>query len=375
MKRVFSGVLIPALSLFFYFTLPLALQAGETRIYTERVTVPVSGGDEYAALVKAKQKAKEQALERYVQDVYKDRSETLNLGGEDKYIADIKVLDSKVSGFFSKDLVADIQVSINEEAVRDYLKRQGTIIGKAQERRVFVVLIPGKMDMGDASAILDSVRAEVRKVLTAAELTVVDSEEQTKRLESLVEGQDYSMVGQLEGLGEWLVLGKVETQAARDGSMMGFHTLITGKAVAISSRDLLWEENVDGFARSLAGEPALVGLRSSSINGGKEFAAKVLVALQSKTLTSERRGSRYQVVFDTGGNYKLERKILRLLKEDIPGLKNVSEKTRGKGSMELDFYYVGKISDLVDLLLDNFEKDAELKRFSPEIEGNKVTFK
>lgn len=375
MKRLFSITFILAISFFCCLTSPLRAGAGETRGYTEEVTVPVSGGDEHTALVRAKGKAKEQALKAYVQDVYGNLSETPDLGGDDKYIADIKVLESKASGFFSKELKASIRVWINEEAVRDYLKRQGAVKGRGQERRVFVVLIPGKMDTGDAEAVLDNVRAEVRKVLTAAEFTVIDSEEQTKRLESLVEGQDYSMVSQLEGLGEWVVLGKVETQVSKDESLLGFHTLITGKAVTITSRDLLWEDNIDGFARSQAGEPPLVGLRGSSINGGQEFATRVLGALQSKGLTSERRGSRYEFVFNTGGSYKLERKILRLLKEDIPGLKNVSEKNRGKGAMELDLYYAGKIADLVDFLLDNFEKDTELARFSPEIEGNRVNFK
>lgn len=373
-KLSLRTVLVSILLLAFA-VLPVVARAGETRNYTERVTVSMAGGDEYGALVKAKQKAKEQALRSYVEDVYKDRSATLDLGGDDKYITDIKVLESKVGGFISKELTASIRVWVNEEAVRDYLKRQGAVTGKNEERRVFVVLVPGKLDAGDADAILDTVRAEVRKVLTAAEFTVIDSEEQTERLESLVEGKDYSMVSRLEGLGEWLVLGKVETQATKDQNMMSFHTLITGKAVTISSKDLLWEDNVDGFARARVGDPPLVGLRSASINGGKDFAVKVVGALQSKTLTSERRGSRFQVVFNTGGNYKLERKILKLLKEDISGLKNVSEKNRGKGSMELDLYYVGKISDLVDLLLDNFEKDSELERFNPEIEGNKVLFK
>ncbi len=375
MKRLSLGILALVCGVFLCQALPSSLEAGETRTYTESVTAPLAGGDEYGALVKAKQKAKEQALDHYVKDVYRDRSETLNLGGEDKYIADIKVLESKVTGFLTKELTASIRVSINEEAVRDYLKRQGAVTGKNEERRVFVVLVPGKMDTGDADAILDSVRAEVRKVLTAAEFTVIDSEEQTRRLESLVEGKDYSMVSQLEGLGEWLVLGKVETQVSQDGGMTAFHTLITGKAVTISSRDLLWEDNIDGFARARAGDPPLVGLRGSSINGGKDFAGKVVGALQSKTLTAERRGSRYQVVFNTGGNYKLERKIVKLLKEGIPGLKNGSEKNRGKGSMELDLYYAGKISDLVDLLLDSFEKDSDLAKFNPEIEGNKVLFR
>jgi hypothetical protein len=43
--------------------------------------------------------------------------------------------------------------------------------------------------------------------------------------------------------------------------------------------------------------------------------------------------------------------------------------------MVVDLYYAGKISDLVDLLIDNFEKDAQLKRWNPEIQGNKVVFR
>ena len=81
------------------------------------------------------------------------------------------------------------------------------------------------------------------------------------------------------------------------------------------------------------------------------------------------------MIFPTAGNYKLVRKILKLLKEDIKGLKNVSQKNRGKGNMIVDLYYVGKISDLVDLLLDNFDRDSQLKRLNPEIDGNKVIFK
>lgn len=347
----------------------------ETRTYTEMVTVKVDD-DEYTALNKAKERAKEQALQHYLNDVYKDRSSTLNLTGDDKYIQDLEVVESNVSGWGSKELQAKIRVTINEEEVRAYLKRQGAVTGKNEERRIFVILIPGKMDSGDAPAILDNVRAEIRKNLTAAEYTVIDSEEQVKRLESLAEEADYSkLVGQLDGLGEWVVMGKVDIDVTQDGSMRSYHALMTGKTVSITSRDLMWEGNIDGLARVKASESPKAALRLAAINGGKSFAKEVLNALNTKTITQERRGSRFEVVFPSGGDYKLERKILKLLKEDIKGLKNVSQKNRGKGDMVVDLYYVGKISDLVDLLLDNFEKDSQLKRFSPEIDGNKVVFK
>jgi len=347
----------------------------ETRTYTEMVTVKVDD-DEYAALNKAKERAREQALRSYLNDVYKDRSSTLNLTGDDKFVQDMEVVESKVGGMFSKELTAKIKVTINEEEVRAYLKRQGAVTGKNEERRIFVILIPGKMDSGDAPVILDNVRAEIRKNLTAAEYTVIDSEEQVKRLESLAEEADYNkLVGQLEGLGEWVVIGKVDIDVVQDGSMRTYHAMMTGKTVSITSRDLMWEGNIDGAARVRASESPKAALRLASINGGKSFAKEVLSALNTKTLTQERRGSRFEVVFPSGGNYKLERKILKLLKDDIKGLKNVSQKNRGKGDMVVDLYYVGKISDLVDLLLDNFERDAQLKRLSPEIDGNKVIFK
>lgn len=347
----------------------------ETRTYTEMVTVKVED-DEYAALNKAKQKAREQALRSYLNDVYKDRSTTLNLTGDDKYIQDMEVLESSVGGVFTKELTAKIKVTINEEEVRAYLKRQGAVSGKNEERRIFVILIPGKMDSGDAPMILDNVRAEIRKNLTAAEYTVIDSEEQTNRLESLAEEADYNkLVAKLEGLGEWVVVGKVDIDVAQDGSMRVYHALMTGKTVSITSRDLMWEGNIDGAARVRASESPKAALRLAAINGGKSFAREVLGALNTKTLTQERRGSRFEVVFPTKGDYKLERKILKLLQNDIKGLKNVSQKNRGKGDMIVDLYYVGKISDLVDLLLDNFEKDAQMKRYNPEIDGNKVIFK
>ncbi|MBI2353922.1 MAG: hypothetical protein HYV06_02640 [Deltaproteobacteria bacterium] len=369
MKRIILLILAMGLIL-----TPL-MAAAESRTYTEMVTVKVED-DEYSALNKAKERAREQALQHYLNDVYKDRAATLNLTGDDRYIQDLEVVESKVSGWASKELQAKIRVTINEEEVRAYLKRQGAVTGKNEERRIFVILIPGKMDSGDAPVILDNVRAEIRKNLTAAEYTVIDSEEQVKRLESLTEEADYGkLVGQLEGLGEWVVVGKVDIDVTQDGSMRSYHALMTGKTVSITSRDLMWEGNIDGLARVRASESPKAALRMAAINGGKSFAGEVLNALNTKTLTQERRGSRFEVVFPSGGDYKLERKILKLLKEDIKGLKNVSQKNRGKGDMTVDLYYVGKISDLVDLLLDNFEKDAQLKRFNPEIDGNKVVFK
>lgn len=221
----------------------------ESRTYTEMVTVKVDD-DEYSALNKAKERAKEQALRDYLNDVYKDRSTTLNLSGDDKYIQDLEVVESSVDGMFSKELKAKIRVTINEEEVRAYLKRQGAVAGKNEERRIFVILIPGKMDSGDAPAILDNIRAEIRKNLTAAEYTVIDSEEQVNRLESLSEEADYNkLVGQLDGLGEWVVIGKVDIDITQDGSMRSYHALMTGKTISITSRDLMWEGNIDGLAR------------------------------------------------------------------------------------------------------------------------------
>lgn len=354
--------------------LPLLAMA-EVRTYTETVTVKIDD-DEYTARKKAEQRAKEQALEHYLRDVYKERTSTPNLTGDDTYFSDIEILESSVSGVFSKELKAKVRVGINEEAVRAYLKRQGAVTGKNEERRVFVILIPGKMDSGDAPMILDNVRAEIRRNLTAAEYTVIDSEEQTHRLESLAEEPDYSkLVGKLEGLGEWVVIGKVDIDVTQDGSMRSYHALMTGKTVSITSRDLMWEGNVDGLARVKASESPKAALRLASINGGKLFAKEVVSALNTKTLTQERRGARYEVVFPTRGDYKFERRILKMLQNDIKGLKNVSQKNRGKGDMVVDLYYVGKISDLVDLLLDNFEKDSQLKRLNPQIDGNKVIFK
>lgn len=350
------------------------LAAAESRSYTETVVVAV-GDDEYGALNRARERAGEQALLRYLDDVYRERSATLNMTGEESFIKDLEVLESSVSGVFSRELRARIRVTINEEAVRAYLKRQGAVTGRNEDRRIFVILIPGRMDSGDAPAILDSVRAEIRKNLTAAEYTVIDSEEQVRRLESLTEEPDYGkLVGELAGLGEWVVIGRVDTDVSQDGSMRSYHTMITGKAVSVTSRDLMWEGNSDGLARVRESESPKAALRMAAINGGRSLAGEVLQALNSKTLTGERVGSRYEVVFPSAGDYKLERKILRLLKEEIKGLKNVSQKNRGKGDMVVDIYYVGRISDLADLLLDSFEADPQMKRFSPVIEGNRVVF-
>lgn len=357
------------------------LATAEVRTYTEIVTIKVDD-DEYTARKKAEQRAREQALEHYLRDVYPDRAATLNLTGDEKYIKDLEILESSVEGMFSKELKAKVRVTINEEAVRAYLKRQGAVTGKNEERRIVVMIIPGKMDTGDAPMILDNVRAEIRRSLTAAEYTVIDSDDEAVN-KALTEEADYNkmvqhmnkIADQLADKGEWLVLGKVDIDVTQDGSMRSYHALMTGKTVSLASRDLMWEGNVDGLARVRASESPKAALRMAAINGGKLFAKEVTSSLNTKTLTQERRGARFEVVFPTSGNYKLERKILNKLKDDIKGLKNVSQKGRGKGDLVVDLYYAGKISDLVDLLLDNFEKDSELKRFNPEIQGNKVIFK
>lgn len=374
MKRIIMLVVILGLML-----VPLIASA-ETRTYTETVTVKVED-DEYSALNKAKERAREQALRSYLNDVYKERSSTLNLTGDEKFIQDMEQLESSTSGMFSKELKVKFRVTINEEEVRAYLKRQGAVTGKNEDRRIVVMLIPGKMDSGDAPVILDNVRAEIRRSLTAAEYTVIDSDDQAIH-DALAEEADYNklvshinkIADKLADKGEWLVLGKVDMDIAANGSAYIYRAMMTGKAVSLASRDIMWEGNIDGAARGSKGE-AKAALRLSAINGGKAFAKEVLGALNTKTLTQERRGSRFEVVFAAGGDYKLERKILKLLKDDIKGLKNVSQKGRGKGDMVIDLMYVGKISDLVDLLLDNFEKDSQMKSFNPEIEGNKVVFK
>lgn len=361
--------------------LPTVLAFAEVRTYTEIVTVKVDD-DEYTARKKAEQRAREQALEHYLRDVYPDRSATLNLSGDEKYIRDLEILESSISGVFSKELKAKVKVTINEEEIRAYLKRQGAVTGKNEERRIVVMLIPGKMDSGDAPMVLDNVRAEVRRNLTAAEYTVIDSDDEAVQ-QALTEEADYNKMVQhmnriadkLADKGEWLILGKVDIDVTQDGSMKSYHALMTGKAVSLTSRDLMWEGNVDGLARVRASESPKAALRMAAINGGKLFAKEVTASLNTKTLTQERRGARYEVLFPTGGNYKLERKILGKLKDEIKGLKNVSQKNRGKGDMVIDLYYAGKISDLVDLLLDNFEKDSDLKRLNPEISGNRVLFR
>ena len=359
--------------------LPL-LAAAEVRTYTEIVTVKVDD-DEYTARKKAEQRGREQALEHYLRDVYPDRASTLNLTGDEKYIKDLEILDSSVSGMFGKELKAKIRITINEEAVRAYLKRQGAVTGKNEERRIVVMIIPGKMDTGDAPMILDNVRAEVRRSLTAAEYTVIDSDDEAVH-SALTEEADYNkmvkhmnkIADQLADKGEWLVLGKVDVSVAPSGSAYVYRAMMTGKTVSLASRDLMWEGNPDGAARASKDE-AKAAIRLAAIAGGKKFASEVVNALNTKTLTQERRGARFEVVMPTSGNYKLERKLLKMLGEDIKGLKNVSQKNRGKGDMVVDLYYAGKISDLVDLLIDNFEKDAQLKRWNPEIQGNKVVFK
>ena len=374
MKRIILFVVVLGMML-----VPLIATA-ETRTYTETVTVKIVD-DEYSALNKAKERAREQALRSYLNDVYKDRAATLNLTGDEKFIQDMEQLESSTSGMFDKELKAKFRVTINEEEVRAYLKRQGAVTGKNEDRRIVVMLIPGKMDSGDAPVILDNIRAEIRRSLTAAEYTVIDSDDQAVH-DALTEEADYNklvshinkLADTLADKGEWLVLGKVDMDIVQNGGTYIYRAMMTGKAVSLASRDIMWEGNIDGAARGSKNE-AKAALRLSAINGGKAFASEVLGALNTKTLTQERRGSRFEVVFAAGGDYKLERKILKLLKEDIKGLKDVSQKGRGKGDMVIDLMYVGKISDLVDLLLDNFEKDSQMKSFNPEIAGNKVIFK
>jgi hypothetical protein len=359
--------------------LPL-LAGAEVRTYTEIVTVKVED-DEYTARKKAEQRGREQALEHYLRDVYPDRAATLNLTGDEKYIKDLELLESSVSGLFSKELKAKIKITINEEAVREYLKRQGAVTGKNEERRIVVMIIPGKMDTGDAPMILDNVRAEVRRSLTAAEYTVIDSDDEAVN-QALTEEADYNKMVQhmnkiaddLADKGEWLVLGKVDVSMAPSGSAYVYRAMMTGKTVSLASRDIMWEGNPDGAARASKDE-AKAAIRLAAIAGGKAFAKEVVNALNTKTLTQERRGARFELVLPTKGDYRLERKLLKLLGEDIKGLKNVSQKNRGKGNMIVDLYYAGKISDLVDLLMDTFEKDPQLKSWNPELQGNKAVFK
>ena len=374
MKKLLLGLICLALTL-----VPILANA-EVRTYTEMVSVKIDD-DEYTAKKKAEQRAREQALAHYLRDVYPDRSETLNLSGDEAYIKDLELLESKVEGVFSKELKAKVRVTINEEAVRSYLKRQGAVKGKNEERRIVVMIIPGKMDTGDAPFILDNVRAEVRRSLTAAEYTVIDSDDDAVN-QALTEEADYnkmvkhmnSIADKLADKGEWLVLGKVDVSVAPNGSAYVYRAMMTGKTVSLASRDLMWEGNPDGAARASKDE-AKAAIRLAAIAGGKKFATEVVNALNTKTLTQERRGARFELVLPTGGNYRLERSVLKMLSEDIKGLKNVSQKNRGKGDMVVDLYYAGKISDLVDLLMDNFEKNPSLKGWNPEIQGNKVVFK
>ena len=374
MKKLLLGLICLALTL-----VPILANA-EVRTYTEMVSVKIDD-DEYTAKKKAEQRAREQALAHYLRDVYPDRSETLNLSGDETYIKDLELLESKIEGVFSKELKAKVRVTINEEAVRSCLKRQGAVKGKNEERRIVVMIIPGKMDTGDAPFILDNVRAEVRRSLTAAEYTVIDSDDDAVN-QALTEEADYnkmvkhmnSIADKLADKGEWLVLGKVDVSVAPNGSAYVYRAMMTGKTVSLASRDLMWEGNPDGAARASKDE-AKAAIRLAAIAGGKKFATEVVNALNTKTLTQERRGARFELVLPTGGNYRLERSVLKMLSEDIKGLKNVSQKNRGKGDMVVDLYYAGKISDLVDLLMDNFEKNPSLKGWNPEIQGNKVVFK
>lgn len=374
MKRI-----LMLLTVFGLMLVPL-LAGAEVRTYTEIVTVKVED-DEYTARKKAEQRGREQALEHYLRDVYPDRAATLNLSGDEAYIQNLEILESKVSGFFSKELKAKIRVTINEEAVRAYMKRQGAVTGKNEERRIVVMIIPGKMDTGDAPMVLDNVRAEVRRSLTAAEYTVIDSDDEQVN-QALLEEADYNNLVQhlnkiaddLSDKGEWLVLGKVDVSMAPSGSAYIYRAMMTGKTVSIASRDIMWEGNPDGSARS-SREDAAGAIRMAAIAGGKAFANEVVNALDTKTLTQERRGARFELLLPTAGDYRLERKLLKLFNEDVKGLKNVSQNNRGKGDMVVDLYYAGKISDLVDLLLDTFEKDNQLKNWNPEIQGNRVIFK
>lgn len=371
-RRILHFIILMSFCLF----MVSSVSAAEIRIYKETVRVPVSG-DEYATLQAAKQKAKEQALQSYIREVCPGKAEKINLGGDDRFIDDLKVLETSIGGLFSREMTAVVNVTINENAVTSYLKRQGADIAKNDDRRIFVILIPGKVDSGDAPVILDNIRAEIRKKLTAAEYTVIDDPEHIRKLETLTSRDlDYDkLAAQVEGLGEWLILAKVDTKIMKGQHDKTFHTLITGKAVAITSRDLLWEGNIDGLSRGGLEADALIGLNKAAITGGKAFADDALHGLESKRVIGEKRGVRYEVVMKLGGKYALERKVLKLLKEDIQGLKSVHQKQRGKGDLVFDIFYAGKVSDLVDLLMDHFENEPVLKRLNPQIEGNKVVFR
>lgn len=374
MKKLLLGLICLALAL-----VPILANA-EVRTYTEEVRVKITD-DELTARKQAEQRARELVLARYLREVYPDRSGNINLTGDDSYFQDIEILESKTEGMFSKELIAKIRISLNEEPIRAYLKRQGIVKGKNEDRRIVVMLIPGKMDTGDAPFILDNVRAEVRRSLTAAEYTVIDSDDEAVN-KTLTEEADYNKMVQhinkiadeLADKGEWLILGKVDIDVVPSSGAYLYRTLMTGKAVSLANRDIMWEGNPDAVARAPKSE-AKAALRQSAIAGGQSFAKSVVAALNTKTLTQERRGARFELVMPTAGNYRLERKILKTLSEDIKGLKNVSQKNRGKGNLVVDLFYAGKISDLVDLLMDNFDKDPALKKWNPEIQGNKVVFK
>lgn len=270
--------------------LPL-IAIAEARTYTEIVTVKVED-DEYDALNKAKERAREQALRSYLDDVYKDRAATLNLTGDELYIKDMEVLDSSVSGWFFKELKTKIKVTINEDEVFAYLKHQGVVTGKNDNRRIVVMIIPGKMDSGDAPAVLDNIRAEIRSRLAAGEYTVIDSDDSVV-LDTFTEEPDYNKMVQymskiadkLSDKGEWLILGKVDMDITPSGSVNIYKTMMTGKLVSLAGRKILWEGNPDGSAHG-SKDNAKAALRQSAIAGGKSFAEKVLGAL--KTIT--RRG-------------------------------------------------------------------------------------
>ena len=359
------------------------LAAAETRTYTEKVTVKVED-DEFTALKMAKTKALEQALADYVNDVYPDRSGTLNLTGDDKFVKDMEVLESNVTGWVGKELTARIKITINEEEVRAYLKRQGVVKGKNQERRIIVLLVKDNsvMDSGDAPVILDNLRAEVRNSLAEAKFRIIDNDDQAIQ-DNLTEDGDYNkMVSQLNRIAsklsdraEWLIIAKVGMHIVKNGDANVYHTLMTGKLVNLSNRSLMWEGNIDESARSGKAEK-LRALRQSAMTGGKSFAAKVVGAIKADELTGERMGEIYELYFQTGGDFNVESKIDKALGSESKDLKDINPKdTNGGGMYLIELKYVGKIRSLVKLLVDNFARDPELRGFKPKLDGNKVTFR
>jgi len=148
---------------------------------------------------------------------------------------------------------------------------------------------------------------------------VIDSDDEAVN-KALNEEADYNQMVQhmnriaddLADKGEWLVLGKVDVSVAPSGSAYIYRAMITGKAVSLASRDLLWEGNPDGAARASM-EEAKAAIRLAAIAGGKAFAKEVVAALNTKTLTQERRGARFELLLPTRGDYRLERKLLKLL--------------------------------------------------------------